>query len=354
MTRVVAQVVYQLDMDELPLKKLERTQNKNQARGRSRSSAADMYGNRRKTFSHGLLIKAIGAGKSHPVLPLQRSGSYKREKHLPGGTSASSASHRSVNPTTKLTCESQLGDLSCEPLLEDSMISLVSDSPMERQSSTSSQQLLLDSGGRRGSEPTTSTADHPSLSQVYSAPTASSNTYSPLATHSPLVQAEYKAPWAGNESPVRNTSTIVEQQSMSAFVSPLPTNDFILENEHADIQMPPTSINEDSLSGSRRTSENSCTTPEPRRHNMMKALSVDDTRHKLINENTNNRLLPCPDSFSSDILPDRSGSIKVRRAGSSAYREQSYVIHEERAVDADEKPATGDFFIRMIIIHCIL
>ena len=342
MTRVVAQVVYQLDVDEMPLKKLEKQQNKTQAaRGRSRSNVADVSSNRRKTFSQGLLMK-VNAGKSHPAL--HRSGSTKRERFLSGGSAMhTSTSHRSLNPAAKVTADSQLGDMSKEPLLVDSTVSLAS---MDHHSSTSSQQQQsLDGSGRRGSEPIPS-VDHPLLSQTCSVPMTSSNTPSPLSTHSPLVSTEHKPPWAGNESPVLvgSTSTCVERQSPSAFVSTLQPNDndFILTNEHADTP----SIHDNSPSGSRRTSENTCTTPEPKKH-MTKAFSVDDTRQRLLaGDSSSNRLLSSPDSFSSDILPDHRGSIKIRRIYGSGRREQPTVIHEEKA-HASEGPAAGDYCIRV-------
>ena len=346
MTRVVAQVVYQLDVDELPLKKLEKQQNKNQAaRGRSRSSIADISSNRRKTFSQGLLMK-VNAGKSHPAL--HRSGSTKRERFLSGGSAVHTpTSHRSLNPAAKLAAESQLGEMSKEPLLVDSTVSLVSESLTDRHSSTSSQQQQsLDGSVRRGSEPTP-TVDHPLLSQTYSTPITSSNTPSPLPTHSPLVSTEHKPPWTGKESPVGNTTSSVEQQSTSAFVSTIQPNDndFILANEHADTP----SIHDNSPSGSRRTSENTCTTPEPKKH-MTKAYSVDDTRQRILaGDSSSNRLLSSPDSFSSDILPDRRGSIKIRRTYGSGHREQPTVIHEEKA-HTGEEPAAGDFCIRIIVM----
>jgi len=344
MTRVVAQVVYQLDMDELPLKKLEKQQNKSQARGRSRSSAADMSNNRRKTFSQGLLMKSFNVNKSHPFL--NRTGSGKREQFLSGGSA--STSHRSLNPTAKATNELQLGDISNEPLLVDSMVSLVSDSTrslVERQPSTSSQQQqLVHENERRSSEPT-SNVDHTLLSQAFSAPTASSNTPSPLLSHSPLVQSEHKSLWPNNDSPVGHTSVAMERQTSSAFDPPLLTNDnnFILTNEHVDTSSQ-SHVCENSLSGSRRTSNNSCTTPEPKRH-MVKAYSVDESRQKILSvENSSNRLLSSPDSFSSDILPDRGGSIKVRRAYGSSYKQPS-VIHEEKMI-VGQGSSTGDCFIR--------
>ena len=345
MTRVVAQVVYQLDMDELPLRKLEKQQNKNQAaRGRSRSNVADFNSNRRKTFSQGLLMK-VNAGKSHPAL--NRHGSTKRERFLSGGSAIHTpTSHRSLNPAAKLTAESLLGEMSKEPLLVDSTVSLASETLTDRHSSTSSQQQQsLDDSVRRGSEPT-STVEHPLLSQTHSVPMTSSNTPSPLPTHSPLVSAEHKSPWAGNESPVGNTPPSVEQQSTSAFVSPIQPsdNDFILANEHADTP----SVHDNSPSGSRRTSE---TTPEPKKL-MTKAYSVDDTRHVpriSAGDSSSNRLLSSPDSFSSDILPDRRGSIKIRRTYGSGRREQPTVILEEKG-HAGEGPTTGDFCIRIIVM----
>lgn len=326
MTRVVAQVVYQLDMDELPLKKLEKHQNKGQGvRGRSRSNVIDISSNRRKTFSQGLLLKSVHAGKSHPVL--NRSGS-KRERFLSGG---SSTSHRSVHPnTTKVTTgESQLGDMSAEPLLVNSTVSLVYDSTrslVDRQSSTSSQQQV-DNTGRRGSEPITSTVDHPLLAQTYSVP---SNTPSPLPTNSPLITAEHRSPWEGNDCSIGNTPTGVEQQPTSAFVPTLQGSDFILTNEHAIQPQVPANVHEHSPSAaSQPMSENTCTTPETRKR-MMKAFSVDDTRQRQLADDcsSSHRLLSSPDSFSSDILPDRSGSIRVRRV--HGRREQSITIHEEK------------------------
>lgn len=356
MTRVVAQVVYQLDLDELPLKKLEKLQNKSQAaRARSRSNVVDVTSNRRKTFSQGLLLKSNIIGKSHPML--QRSNSIKRERCLSSGNTPT-LSHRSLNPHAKLTSESsQLGDMSTEPLLVDSTVSLVSESSrsfMDRQSSTSSSQrqaTSFDGGERRSSEPN-ATVDHPLLTQAYSAPPESSNTPSPILTRSPLVVNEHKTSWPGNESPIA-----AEQQSTpSAFVpSSLQGGDFIVTNEHADTTAQPhtpSSGQENSPSGSRRTSENTCTTPEPKRY-MMKAYSVDDTRQKLLNleSSSGNRLLSSPDNFSSDILPDRSGSIKIRKTRGSVRYEQPIAIREEKSSNG-EGPATctGDCFIRIVRI----
>ena len=361
MTRVVAQVVYQLDLDELPLKKLEKHQNKGQAGkgrgGRSYSNVADVTSNRRKTFSQGLLLKSNNIiGRSHPVL--QRSNSTKRERCLSSGNTPT-LSHRPLNPSAKLVSESQLGDMSNEPLLVDSMVSLVSESSrscMDRQSSTSStqQQTAVDGGERRCSEPTAATlaADHPLLTQAYSAPPASSNTPSPVPSRSPLAVNEYKIPWAGNESPI----ALEQQSTSSAFVaSSLQGGDFIVTNEHADTTVrphTPSSAHENSPSGSRRTSENVCTTPEPKRY-MMKAFSVDDTRQKLLNaESSGNHLLSSPDNFSSDILPDRSGSIKIRKTRGSVRYEQPIAIHEEKASDG-ERPTTGECFIRVVRINAL-
>ena len=347
MTRVVAQVVYQLDVDELPLKKLEQQQNKNQAaRGRSRSNIVNVTHNRRMTFSQGLLMK-MNAGKSHPAL--HRHGSTKRERFLSGGSAIHTpTSHRSLNPAAELTADSQLGKMSKEPLLVDSTVSLTSETPTDRHSSTSSQQQQsLDGNIRRGSEPT-ATVEHPLLSQTCSAPMTSSNTPSPLPTHSPLVLAEHKPPWASNESPGGgNTPPSIEQQSTSAFVSPIQPsdNDFILANEHADTP----SVHDNSPSGSRRTSE---TTPEPNKKHMTKAYSVDDTRHRILAIDTSsNRLLSSPDSFSSDILPDRRGSIKIRRTYGSVRREQPTVIHEEKG-HTGEGSTAGDFCNRIIVMNC--
>lgn len=339
MTRVVAQIVYQLDVDELPLKKLEKQQNKGQAaRGRSRSNVADASSNRRKTFSQGLLMRT-NVGKSHPML--QRSGSTKRERFLSGGSgSTPTTTHRSLTPAAKVTGELQLGDMSNEPLLVDSMVSLISESTrslVDRQSSTSSQQQLTlnVNSERRSSEPT-ATADHPLLTKTHSVPAASSNTPSPLPSHSPLVLTGRKSPWLGNESPTGLTHGIViDQQPSSAFVSSLPGSDFILTNEYADTPVQPhtpSSANENSPSGSRRASDNTCTTPETKRH-MTKAFSVDDTRQKML-KGDSNCLLSSPDNFSSDILPDRSGSVKVRRTRGGGRREA--IIHEEKPQNIGE------------------
>ena len=337
MTRVVAQVVYQLDMDELPLKKLEKHHKSQVARGRSRSSVGDVTSNRRKTFSQGLLMK-VNAGKSHPVL-LNRSGSYKRDRTSTVGSAIhAQLSHHPLNPAAKVTGDSQLGDMSREPLLVDSTVSLSSEPPMDRQSSISSQhQRSPDGSGRRGSEPTT--ADHPLLTQTFSAPMASSNTPSPVPYHSPLVLAEHKPLWAGNESPISTHG----HQSASAFVTALQPNDFILTNENADTP----SIHDNSPSSSRRASES--TTPEPNKKHMTKAYSVDDTRQKLLasDGSTNNCLLSSPDSFSSDILPDRSGSIKIRKTHGSGRHGQPNIIQEEK-VDTSKGPGGGDCCIRII------
>ena len=362
MTRVVAQVVYQLDLDELPLKKLEKHQNKGQAakgqagKGRSYSNVSNVTSNRRKTFSQGLLLKSNIIGKSHPML--QRNNSTKRERCLSSGNTPT-LSHRMLNPSAKLTSESQLGDMSNEPLLVDSMVSLVSESSrsyMDRQSSTSSsqQQTAVDGGERRSSEPTAAAliADHPLLTQTYSAPPVSSNTPSPVTTHSPLVVSEQKTPWPGNESPI----ALKQQSTSSAFISSsLKGGDFIVTNEHADTTVrphTPSSVHESSPSGSRRTSENICTTPEPKRY-MMKAFSVDDTRQKLLNiESSGNCLLSSPDNFSSDILPDRSGSIKVRKTRGSVRYEQPIAIHEEKA-SSGERSTTGECSIRTVRINAL-
>lgn len=284
----------------------------------------------------------VNAGKSHPAL--NRSNSTKRERFLSGGSIIHTpTSHRSLNPAAKLTAESQLGEMSKEPLLVDSTVSLASETLTDRHSSISSQhQQSLDSNVRRDSEPTPS-VEHPLLSQTYSAPMTSSSTPSPLPTHSPLVSTEHKPPWAGNESPVGMTPPSVEQQSTSAFVSPVQPsdNDFILANEHADTP----SVHDNSPSGSRRTSES---TPEPNKRLMTKAYSVDDTRQRLLaGDSSNNHLLSSPDSFSSDILPDRRGSIKIRRTYGSGRREQPTVIHEEKG-HAGEGPTAGDFCIRIM------
>ena len=355
MTKVVAQVVYQLDVDELPLKKLEKQHKSQVARGRSRSSVGDVTSNRRKTFSQGLLMK-VNAGKSHPVL--NRSGSIKRDRtSTVGGAVHPQVSHHPLNPAAKVTGDSQLGEISREPLLVDSTISLSSESPMDRQASISSQhQQSPDGSMRRGSEPT-STADHPLLTQTFSAPIASSNTPSPVPTHSPLVAAENKPPWAANESPISTHG----HQSTSAFVPTLQANDFILTNENAEAL----SIHDNSPSSSRRVSEN--TSQEPNKKYMTKAFSVDDTRQKLLaSDSSTNRLLSSPDSFSSDILPDRSGSIKIRKTHGSGRRGQPNVIQEEKA-DTSKGPGEGDCCIRIsnenlypiesmleLLLHCIL
>lgn len=335
MTKVLAAVVYQLNVDELPLKKLEMQQNKNQGRGRSRSNVTDFSSNNRdSTFSKGLLMKSVNVGKSHPMLHRTGSASSKRERYLSGGNTTAQTSHRSLNPMTKVTGEPQLGDVSTEPLLIDSMASLVSDSTrslVDCQSSTLSQsQQQVDDDGRRSSEPN-STTNHPLLMHAFSAPAESSNTPSPLpSSYSPLGQ---KSPWRrSNESPVESSS-ILEQQSSSAFISPLPPNDsnFVLANELADTLVQP---HNNQPSSSRRTSDNICSTPESKKP-IIKAFSVDDARPTLTSDTSSSNMLSGPDSFSTDILPDRSGSVKVRRI-------QSNVIHEHYS----EGTVAGDFCIR--------
>jgi len=337
MTKVVASVVYQLDMDEMPLKKLEQ-QNKNQARGRSRSSAAEIGANRRKTFSQGLLLRTLNAGRVHPVL--QRSGS-KRERCFSGGNIATTPStHRAFNPENKATSESQLGDLSNEPLL-DSTVSLFSDTLNEQQQYTSTTDEL-----RRSSEPATMTSDHLLLTQTLSAPTSSSSP-SPLPTQSSVassVVSDYK-PLLGS---VDNSSSENKRiKTDTAFTPPSSvSSNLILANEN--VQLSTENIHERSPVNSPRTLENVNLTPSstPKLHAINKAYSVDDKSRLL--EVTSSHLLSSPDSFSSDILPDRTGSIKVRRIRDS-YRRQPNVILEE--TKSSLEPAEGECSIRVFYLY---
>ena len=334
MTKVVASVVYQLDMDEMPLKKLEQQQNKNQARGRSRSSAAEIGVNRRKTFSQGLLLKTLNAGKVHPAL--QRSGS-KRERFFSGGNiTATPPTHRVLNPESKATSDSQLGDLSNEPLL-DSTVSLFTDTLNEQQRHMSADEL------RRSSEPTTMTSDHLLLTQTLSAPTSSSSP-SPLPTQSPLVSSvvtDYK-PLLGSANNSNSENNKIKTDT--AFTPPSAvSSNLILANEN--VQLSTENIHEQSPVNSPQISENVNLTPESKAklQSINKSYSVDDSKTRLL-EVTSSRLLSSPDNFSSDILPDRSGSIKVRRVRGSSRRQPNIILEETRS----SGPTEGDCSIRVL------
>ena len=338
MTKVVASVLYQLDMDEMPLKKLEQ-QNKNVARGRSQSSAAEF---RRKTFSQGLLLKTLNAGRVHPVL--QRSGS-KRERCFSGGNIATTPSTlRAFNPENKATSESQLGDLSNEPLL-NSTVSLFSDTLNEQQHASTADEL------RRSSEPATMTSDHLLLTQTLSAPTSSSSP-SPLPTQSPAassVVTDYK-PLLGS---VDNSSSEKNRiKTDTAFTPPSSvSSNLILVNENVQLSTENIHVHEQSPVNSSQTLKNVNLTPSstPKLHTINKSYSVDDKSRLL--EVASSHLLSSPDSFSSDILPDRTGSIKVRRIRDSCRRQPNIILEETKS---SSEPAEGDCSIRVFYTYAYL
>lgn len=327
MTKVVASVVYQLDMDEMPLKKLEQQQNKNQGRGRSRTSAAEIGVNRRKTFSQGLLLKTLNAGKVHPAL--QRSGS-KRERFFSGGhINSTPPTHRALNPESKATSDSQLGDLSNEPLL-DSTVSLFTDVLNEQQPRSPTDEL------RRSSEPTT-TCEYLPLVQKLSAPTSSSPS-SPFLTQNPLASSSVTD---NKPLPSSDDNKIISDNTVLTPSSAIRSN-LILAN--SNVQMSTENVHEQSPGNSPRTLENVNLTPDfkPKLHSIPKAYSVDDSKARLL-EGASNQLLP--DSFSSDILPDRTGSIKVRRIRDSCRRQPNVILEETRS---SSDPPEGDHSIRVL------
>jgi len=339
MTKVVASVVYQLDMDELPLKKLEQ-QNKNQARGRSRSSAAEIGVSRRKTFSQGLLLQTLNAGRIHPAL--QRSGS-KRERFFSGGNIATTpSSHRAFNPENKATSDSQLGDLSNEPLLESTVSLYTLNEQQQQQQDTSTTDEL-----RRSSEP--ATTDHLPFTQTLSAP-SSSNSLSPLLTQSPLSSSVVTDCRPLLRSVDNSSSENNRIKTDTVFASPSSvSSNLILANEN--VQLSTENIHEQSPANSPRTLENVNLTPEfkPKQHTLSKSCSVDDKSRLL--EATSSHILSSPDSFSSDILPGRSGSIKVRRNRDSCRRQPNVILEETKS---SSDLAEGDCSIRVFYIQWLL